>query len=81
MKIYLDNGSEPVLTLTRMKNLEEQLPSPLFVRIHRSYIVNVKKIDAIDRNRVILGQYRLPIGESYDKGLYSALSGTSLLPE
>jgi DNA-binding LytR/AlgR family response regulator len=81
VKIYLSGSSEPVLTLMRMKTMEEQLPSSTFVRVHRSYIVNIKKIDAIERGRIIIGQHRLPIGDSYEQGLYSALSGSSLLPE
>lgn len=79
VKIYLDDGSAPVLTLMRMKNLEDQLPRSTFVRVHRSYIVNIKKIDAIERSRAMIGEYRIPIGETYEQGLYSALSGSSII--
>jgi two-component system LytT family response regulator len=81
VKIYLSDASEPVLTLMRMKTLEEQLPATSFVRVHRSYIVNIMKIDAIERGRILMGQYRIPIGDSYEQGLYSALAGSSVLPE
>jgi DNA-binding LytR/AlgR family response regulator len=80
VKIYLSDASEPVLTLMRMKTLEEQLPASSFVRVHRSYIVNIKKIDAIERGRILMGQYRIPISDSYEQGLYSALAGSSLFP-
>ncbi|MCR4860035.1 MAG: LytTR family DNA-binding domain-containing protein [Bacteroidales bacterium] len=80
MKINTDDGNAPILTLVRMKSMEEQLPGDQFVRVHRSYIVNVRKIDAIERNHIIMGKERIPIGESYQDALYRTLSGSALLP-
>lgn len=77
VKIRLDDGSDPVLSLMRMKDMEEQLPASQFIRVHRSYIVNIAKIDAIERNRIIIGEERLPIGESYLESLLSRLSGNA----
>lgn len=48
-----------------IKELEDQLPSPGFLRIHKSYIVNSKKVTAIDGNQVVIGDSTLPIGKSY----------------
>jgi len=50
--IYLLN-SEPVKTLTRLKNIEEILPKATFMRIHRSFIVNLNHIVTVERNRII----------------------------
>ena len=80
VKIHLGNGSDPVLSLIRMKSLEEQLPASSFVRVHRSFIVRTAAIEAIERNHLILGKDRIPIGETYQEALYKALSGSSLLP-
>jgi DNA-binding LytR/AlgR family response regulator len=49
-----------------MKKLEERLPASAFMRIHRSYIVNLAKIREVNKNRVIMdADTYLPIGENY----------------
>ena len=65
LKIHLDNQPKPVITLLAMKMLMERLPQN-FMRIHRSYIVNLDKIVEVNKNRVILDNNTyLPIGDSY----------------
>ena len=64
LKIHLEDH-KPVVVLYSMKKLEERLPS-YFMRIHRSYIINLKKIQEVNKNRVILdAQTYLPIGDLY----------------
>ena len=81
VRIHLADGSDPVLSLMRMKNLEEELPSDRFVRVQKSYIVQLSKIEAIERSHIIMGKDRVPIGETYQEALFKALSGSSLLPK
>ena len=81
VKIHLADGSDPVLSLMRMKELEERLPAGRFVRVQKSYIVQMSKIEAIERSHIIIGKDRIPIGDSYQEGLLKALSGSSLLPK
>jgi two-component system LytT family response regulator len=65
LKIYIDN-QKPLVVLLSMKKLEERLPTPTFMRIHRSYIVNLKKIQEVNKNRVIMdADTYLPIGDLY----------------
>ena len=65
LKIHLD-GQKPIITLLSMKKMEDHLPSTLFMRIHRSYIVNLQKIREVNKNRVILdADTSLPIGDLY----------------
>ena len=65
LKLHLDSQPKPIITLLAMKALEEKLP-PNFMRIHRSYIVNLDKIQEVNKNRVIIGaDTSLPIGDSY----------------
>lgn len=65
VKIYLDNGRPPIMSLMNMKRIEEGLPSPEFMRTHRSYIVHMSKIRLIDRFRIVFGDQYLPISDSY----------------
>ncbi len=65
LKIYLNNGDKPIITLLSMKKIEERLPSN-FMRIHRSYIVNLNMIQEVNKNRVIMdADTYLPIGDMY----------------
>jgi DNA-binding LytR/AlgR family response regulator len=74
LRIYLDNQPKPIITLLSMKKMEEFLPST-FMRIHRSYIVNLDRVQEVGKNRVILdADTYLPIGESYKGVLDDYLS-------
>ena len=71
-----------VITLQTMKSLEEKLPSTQFMRIHRSYIVNTEKINAIIGNMVEVmekGQAKhLPIGKNYREDLLTMINKNRL---
>lgn len=64
VKLYLQNTSE-ISTLMTLKDLEEHLPSNQFMRIHRSFIVNLNKIDRVERNQVIIGKHRITVADTY----------------
>ena len=65
LKVYVENEPKPIITLLSMKKMEEHLPDH-FMRIHRSYIVNLNKISEVNKTRVIISDdVRLPIGEMY----------------
>lgn len=81
VKIHLNNGTAPILSLMRLKALEDTLPKEDFVRVHKSFIVRLAAIEAIERNHILIGQDRIPIGDSYKPRLYQALSSTAFLPD
>ncbi len=62
-----------ILSLQSLKQLEEDLPSDRFLRIHKSYIVAVKKVTAADSYHVYLGKEKLPIGGSYKEAVQKKL--------
>jgi len=73
LRIHLDEGKKPIVVLLSMKKLEERLPA-YFMRIHRSYIINLKKIKEVGKGRVIMNvpaagasgeDLYLPIGDLY----------------
>ncbi len=65
IKIHSIN-SKPLMTQLSLKSIEEQLPPDRFMRVHRSYIVNLKKISVIERNKIVFdGKIYIPISEQY----------------
>ena len=59
-------NDKPVTTLMRLKSMEEQLPEKLFMRVHRSFIVNLEKVKVIERNRIVFdAKTYIPIGDQY----------------
>lgn len=65
VKIYQEGAQKPVLSLMSMKVLEENLPDSRFMRVHRSFIVNLDKITTIERNRIVFGNEYIPISDNY----------------
>ena len=66
LRIYLENEAKPLIILLSLKKLEERLPKDLFMRVHRSYIVNLKKIQEISRLRIIMDKDTyIPISDLY----------------
>lgn len=77
LKIYIE-GQRPIIMLLSMKKLEERLPS-YFMRIHRSYIVNMKKVSEVSKSRVAIdADTVLPVGDIYKDALMQYLSDRSL---
>ncbi len=75
--VILRNVNSRVITLQTMKSLEEKLPSKMFKRVHRSYIVNVEKINSITGNMIEViekGREKLiPIGKNYKEELMKTI--------
>ncbi len=65
LKVWIEDDPKPIITLLSMKKIEEHLPD-YFMRIHRSYIINLNKIQEVNKSRVILdSDTNLPIGDLY----------------
>ncbi|MGJ8550161.1 LytR/AlgR family response regulator transcription factor [Winogradskyella wichelsiae] len=73
LKIEIED-SKAILTLMSFKEIQSKLPENIFIRVHRSYIINVNKITSVQKNRVIIKNERIPIGESYKSMVYSRLN-------
>ena len=83
LKVWVEGEPKPIITLLSMKKMEERLPKN-FMRIHRSYIVNLNKIQEVNKNQVVLGRprtedrtpdTRLPIGDPYKEAFLTYLNG------
>jgi DNA-binding LytR/AlgR family response regulator len=74
-RIYLDGQAKPLIVLLSMKKLEERLPSSTFMRVHRSYIINLKKIQEVNKNRVVMdADTYIPIGDMYKEAFGNYLN-------
>ena len=73
LKVWLEGQPKPIITLLSMKKMEERLPDN-FMRIHRSFIVNLNKIQEVNKNRVIMDdETYLPIGDLYKEAFQAYL--------
>lgn len=70
--IYTTTGK--ITSLQTMKKTEEQLPSDQFIRIHKSFIVAINKINSIERNRISIGDQTIALGEVYREAFYQAIA-------
>ena len=73
LKVWIEGEAKPIITLLSMKKMEERLPNN-FMRVHRSYIINLDKIQEVNKNRVIMdADTYLPIGELYKEAFQTYL--------
>lgn len=65
IKVYTSGEEKPILSLNSIKSLEQKLPEQKFMRVHRSFIVNLDRIDTIERSRIIFGKTYIPVSDQY----------------
>lgn len=68
--------NENVITSFTFKQLEEMLPQDMFMRVHKSYMVSLQKIDSVEKNRIRIGKTLIPVGESHKDTFYGKLEIT-----
>lgn len=69
-KIFIEGNPNPIISLINLKILESKLPTKMFMRVHRSFIINLFKAKLIDRSRIVFGEEYIPISESYKHQFY-----------
>ncbi|HWV28553.1 MAG TPA: LytTR family DNA-binding domain-containing protein [Dyadobacter sp.] len=74
VKVHLKSDPKPILSLTSLKALEEKLPASKFMRVHRSFIVNLDKISAVTRNTIQIGATSIPVSDQYKEAFNQFLS-------
>src|ERR1700735_4210608 len=74
VKVWLKSQEKPILSLTSLKSLEEKLPSKKFMRVHRSFIVSLDKINSITRNALQIGKVNITVGDQYKDAFSQFLS-------
>ena len=74
VKVWLQSAEKPILSLTSLKSLEEKLPPKKFMRVHRSFIVSLDKINSITRNALQIGKVNITVGDQYKEPFSNFLS-------
>jgi DNA-binding LytR/AlgR family response regulator len=72
--VMIYTAKEKIVSLQTMKKTEDQLPEGQFIRVHKSFIVAINKIDTVERNRVSIGDRTIALGEVYREAFYNAIS-------
>ena len=73
IKIHLRTQKFPVVCRMTMKLIAEKLPADAFLRIHKSYIVSIKKIESIRNQKVKIGENHIPLCDSYSEQFYQTI--------
>jgi len=76
--IKIFSGSKPTLTLSSLKAIENRLSPDQFVRVHKSFIIAVNKIDSVSKNRVHIGTHEIPISDNYRDNLFKIIDKKQL---
>ncbi|MGC3947097.1 MAG: LytTR family DNA-binding domain-containing protein [Chryseolinea sp.] len=71
--VKVRTADKEIVTQQKISYLEESLPRPQFLRVHRSFIINVEKIDAYSATDVEIGKFSVPIGRNYKNDVMKAL--------
>ncbi|MCB2379385.1 LytTR family DNA-binding domain-containing protein [Hymenobacter sp. BT635] len=74
VKVHLRSATRPLLSLMSLKAMEEKLPARRFLRIHRSFIVALDKIEAVRRNTVQVGTATLAVSDQYKEAFMQFMS-------
>lgn len=71
--IFFRKEGEPVTSLLSMRDVENLLPANRFMRVHRSFIVNMRNIEIVERGRIVFGKTYIPISDSHREEFLSRL--------
>ncbi|HTM99618.1 MAG TPA: LytTR family DNA-binding domain-containing protein [Pedobacter sp.] len=76
--ISIFTKNERVITLQNMKKMEETLPKGEFIRVHKSYIISLDKIESIERSRISIAGKIIPIGDTYRDEFFKLIDGKNI---
>lgn len=76
--VTIHTRTQKVISLQRLKVLEEQLPADKFIRVHNSFIVALDAIDSVHKDKIQIGQASIPIGDTYKKSFREFIEGRQI---
>jgi len=72
--LRINTTKEKIMTLQNFKSIEDSLPAENFVRVHKSFLVAIDKIDSVEKNRIKIGEKFIPISNTYKDAFYMILN-------
>ncbi|UOQ78342.1 LytTR family DNA-binding domain-containing protein [Hymenobacter sp. 5516J-16] len=72
--VHIVTAKSKLIVYSTMRAVEEKFPSTLFVRVHRSFIVNLKRVQTIEDNTVVIDEKHIPIGQTYQREVFQRLN-------
>jgi len=79
--VVIYTGNQKLITAMNLKTIHQKMPPHLFIRVSKSYVVNIDYVDSFDHRNVYVGESEIPIGEVYKRDFFKIYSGGSLNPE
>jgi len=79
--VVIYTGNQKLITAMNLKTIHQKMPQHLFIRVSKSYVVNIDYVDSFDHRNVYVGESEIPIGEVYKRDFFKIYSGGSLNPE
>lgn len=72
--VHIVTGQSKLIVYSTMRAVEEKFPASLFARVHRSFIVNLKRVQTIEDNTIVLDNKHIPIGQTYLREVFQRLN-------
>jgi two-component system, LytTR family, response regulator len=76
--VTIHTRTQKVISLQRLKVLEEQLPTDKFIRVHNSFIVALDAIDSVHKDKIQIGNASVPVGDTYKKAFREFIEGRQI---
>jgi len=76
VKIFTTSSAKPIITKSTLKGIEEKLPASKFIRVHKSFIVNLDKIESIRSQNIVISTHNIPVSDAHTESLMRALNQT-----
>jgi DNA-binding LytR/AlgR family response regulator len=79
--VVIYTGNQKLITAMNLKTIHQKIPVQLFLRVSKSYVVNVNFIESFDHHNIYLGDTEIPLGDVYKKEFFRRYSGGAVNPE
>jgi len=77
--VAIHTVDQKIITLQTLKSLEDVLPNESFIRVHKSFIIALDKINSIERSRISIKDAMIPVGETYKQYFFQIINNKKLL--
>lgn len=71
--VAIQTNTQKILTLQNLRSFEEALPPNQFIRVHKSFIIAISKVDSVEKQRIFMGPHLVPVGDTYVKQFYESM--------